>query len=217
MKQKSLVITIAIMLLAMYSFAQLRDIDGNTYKTISLGLQEWMTENLNVGHFRNGDIIPEVRTDEEWRKALAEHKPVYCYYNDFSGYGRTYGKLYNWYAVNDSRGLAPDGWRVPTDFQWTALVAQLGGNTVAGSKMKSRWGWNDNGNGTNESDLTFLPGGHRNIDGTFSGVEGEGCWWSSTESNTKDAWTFSLNSFDGSSSRNSSFKGLGFSVRCFKN
>jgi uncharacterized protein (TIGR02145 family) len=216
MKIKSSLITIAILTIAMHSVAQVTDIDGNIYKTIPIGLQDWMTENLNVSHFRNGDLILEAKTNEEWKKALADHKPAYCYYNDFSGYARTYGKLYNWYAVIDPRGLAPTGWHVPSDFQWTVLIGKFGGNNVAGGKMKSTWGWSNNDNGTNESGLTCLPGGQRKLDGTFINLGGAGYWWSSSESDTNNAWTLTLDDYYGSIYRNSFLKGLGLSVRCFR-
>lgn len=94
---------------------EIKDIDGNMYKTIKIGKQQWMSENLNVNHFRNGDEILEVKTDTEWKKAGIEGKPAWCYYENKSSNGEKYSKLYNWYAINDSRGLAPDGYEIPTE------------------------------------------------------------------------------------------------------
>jgi uncharacterized protein (TIGR02145 family) len=110
------------------------------YKSVKIGNQTWMTENLNVERFRNGDLIPQAKTNVEWEKAGKEGKPAWCYYDNDPKNGAKYGKLYNWYAVNDPRGLAPIGWHIPTDTEWTTLDNQLGDD--AGKKMKSTSGWN---------------------------------------------------------------------------
>ena len=117
------------------------DIDGNFYETVKIGTQEWMTKNLDVATFRNGDPIPEAKTDEEWKKAWEEGKPAWCYYDNDPANGKKYGKLYNWYAVNDSRGLAPHRYHIPSDKEWWKLINFLGGKSVAGAKMKSTSGW----------------------------------------------------------------------------
>jgi uncharacterized protein (TIGR02145 family) len=109
------------------------------YKSVKIGTQTWMAENLNVERFRNGDLIPQAKTNEEWEKAGKEGKPAWCYYDNDPKNGAKYGKLYNWYAVNDPRGLAPAGWHIPTDAEWTTLGDQLGSD---GKKMKSTSGWN---------------------------------------------------------------------------
>ena len=216
MKYKSIFFTIAILGVAIHSVGQIKDIDGNIYRTVPIGLQDWMVENLNVTHFRNGDEIAEVKNNDEWKKALTDHKPAWCYYNNFSGYGKTYGKLYNWYAVIDLRGLAPSGCHIPTDFMLTVLIEKFGSYNSAGGKMKSTWGWNNNGNGNNESGLTCLPGGKCNLDGTFNGVGENGYWWGSSESDIDNAWTFVLGYYENSISRNKFSKGLGLSIRCYK-
>jgi uncharacterized protein (TIGR02145 family) len=120
-----------------------------------------MTENLNVDKFRNGDPIPEAKIDEEWEEADENGEPAWCYYDNDSTNGVKYGKLYNWYAVTDPRGLAPEGWNVPIDEEWTTLIDFLGGEDVAGTKMKSTSGWAESGNGTKESGFSGLPGGNR--------------------------------------------------------
>jgi uncharacterized protein (TIGR02145 family) len=107
-------------------------------QTVTIGTQVWMTKNLNVATFRNGDPIPEAKTDEEWERAGAEGKPAWCYYNNDPKNGTKYGKLYNWYAVNDPRGLAPSGYHVPPDAEWTILTDYLGGEYDAGTKVKSK-------------------------------------------------------------------------------
>ena len=110
-------------------------------KGVAIGTQVWTTKNLDVATFRNGDAIPQAKTDEEWKAAGDNKQPAWCYYENNTANGTKYGKLYNWYAVVDSRGLAPAGWHVPTDEEWTVLSTFLGGEDVAGKKMKSTSGW----------------------------------------------------------------------------
>jgi uncharacterized protein (TIGR02145 family) len=110
------------------------------FKSVKIGNQTWMAENLNVSTFRNGDPIPEAKTNEAWEKAGKDGRPAWCYYENDPKNAAKYGKLYNWYAVNDSRGLAPIGWHIPTDTEWSTLDNQLGDD--AGKKMKSTSGWN---------------------------------------------------------------------------
>ena len=141
-------------------------------QTITIGTQVWMTKNLDVATFRNGDPIPQAKTNEEWEKAGENQQPAWCYYDNDPANGAKYGKLYNWYAVNDSRGLAPSGYHIPSDAEWTILTDFLGGEKVAGTKMKSTDFWADyegnSGNGTNESGFSGLPGGYRYFNGTFT-------------------------------------------------
>lgn len=217
LKTCTFIFAFAFILFAGSSVAQVRDIDGNMYRTVPIGVQDWMVENLQVGHFRNGDQIPEARTDAEWKRALANGEPAYCNYNNLSGDGNGNGKLYNWYAVVDLRGLAPVGWQIPADFDWTVLVGKYGGNMQAGSRLKSKWGWTENGNGSNEAGLAFLPGGQRNPNGSFAGIGTEGYWWSITASDATHAWSFGIDNFNSSINRSSSIKGTRFSVRCFRN
>jgi len=149
-------------------------------------------------------------------KAGENKQPAWCYYENDPANGAKYGRLYNWYAVKDPRGLAPRGWHIPSDDEWTVLTDYLGGEDVAGTKMKSKSGWLDNGNGTNESGFSGLPGGGRDGSGTFGDFGGFGYWWSSTESSTSNAWIRFLNYVDGNVFRYSSLKGKGFSVRCLR-
>ena len=111
-------------------------------QTVTIGNQVWMTKNLDISTFRNGDTIPEAKTNEEWKKAGENKQPAWCYYDNDPANGAKYGKLYNWYAVNDPRGLAPIGYHIPSDAEWTKLTDFLGGESVAGTKMKSKSGWN---------------------------------------------------------------------------
>jgi len=187
-----------------------------SYKSVKIGAQTWMSENLNVSTFRNGDPIPEAKTKEEWEKAGVDGKPAWCLYDNDPKNGAKYGKLYNWYAVNDSRGLAPVGYHVPSDAEWTILTDFLGGQDAAGTKMKSKSGWAENGNGTNTSGFSGLPGGLRGYSGTFYDVGYYGGWWSSTEDVTYGAWYRSLYYGNGYVTRLSGSKLSGFSVRCLR-
>ena len=190
--------------------------DRNTYKTVRIDAQEWMIENLNVGSFRNGDPIPEARSDEEWLKAGQKGNPAWCYYENKSENGGKYGKLYNWYAVTDTRGLAPAGWHVSSDAEWRQTTDFLGGEDAAGTKMKSSNGWTDDGNGTNESGFTGLPGGCRDLNGKFSGIGVIGFWWSSVEYNKELAWYRCIDISPYYVYRTNYYKQNGLSVRCIK-
>ena len=173
---------------------------------VIIGAQVWMTKNLEVTTFRNGDPIPQGESDYEWAIAILNEQPAWCYN------GEHYGKLYNWYAVNDPRGLAPEGWHVPTDQEWTALEKALGENP--GKKMKSIWGWHNKGNGTNTSGFSGLPSGERNVLGTFYNIGKEGNWWSATEVDTDYAVHRGLDYGSDGVCRRGARKFLGLSVRC---
>lgn len=161
----------------------------NFSQTVTIGKQVWMTKNLDVFIFRNGDSIREAKTSEEWKSAGENKQPAWCYYNNDPKNGEKYGKLYNWYAVNDQRGLAPEGWHIPRVTEWDSIIEFLGGEELAGRKMKSKDGWSNNYNGTDESGFGALPGGSRLIEGDFVEVKGftnlngsneAGWWWSSS-------------------------------------
>ncbi len=182
---------------------------------IVIGTQTWAEANLNVSTFRNGDTIPQARTNEEWKVAGETGKPAWCYYNNDPKNGPKYGKLYNWYAVNDPRGLAPDGWSVPGEADWAKLIYYLGGPGVAGDKMKSTTGWSEDYNGHNQSGFNGLPGGYRDDIGSFYKIGNVATWWSSTESKANKAIDFYL-SRTSSADRSISQKQLGESVRCIR-
>ena len=202
---------IALLSISSFGFAQ----------TVAIGTQTWTTKNLNVATFRNGDAILEVKDDAEWLDAWVNEQPAWCYYNNDPKNGTKYGKLYNWYAVNDARGLAPVGYHIPTDDEWTVLSTFLGGEESAGKKMKNSSGWLDEDNGNNSSGFTGLPGGCRiNAVGFFM-VGGFGFWWSASEYDETGAWSRALcrallYHFVSDLSRSSYGKDAGFSVRCVK-
>ncbi len=178
--------------------------------------QVWETKNLDVATYRNGDAIPHVTDSAQWVHLTTG---AWCYYNNDSANGPIYGKLYNWYAVNDPRGLAPAGYHVSTDLEWTSLVACLGGDSTAGGKIKEaglmHW-LTPNTGATNSSGITGLPAGCRDFDGSFKYISSYGIWWSSTMEDSSYAWARDIYYNDGVILRFSDLKILGFSVRCLK-
>lgn len=193
-----------------------KDIDGNVYKTVTIGTQTWMAKNLKVTHYRNSDPIPYVTDKTAWSNQIT---PGYCWYNnDEATYKKTYGALYNWYIVNTGN-LCPSGWHVPTDAEWTTLTNFLGNENIAYNKLKEKGTahWNSANTGeTNEFGFTALPGGHCYYDGNFSFIGYRGYWWSSTEYGTDGAWSRSMSINAGSNTvyRGKYNRQCGFSVRC---
>ena len=157
------------------------DVDGNKYTFVQIGQQVWMDKNLEVETYRNGDVIPQVTDAKEW---AALKTGAWCYHSNNKANGVIYGKLYNWYAVNDPRGLAPKGWHIPSKAEWTTITTFLGGENVAGGKMKATGLslWNSpNFGATNESGFSGLPGDTRyNNIGMFGDIGSFGIWWSDT-------------------------------------
>jgi uncharacterized protein (TIGR02145 family) len=195
-------------------------------QTLTIGSQVWMTKNLDVSNFSNGDIIFQAKTDEEWIKAGEEKKPAWCYYNNDPANETKYGKLYNWYAVNDPRGLAPKGWHIPSEEELVNLSQNLGGNLVSGGKLKSKSGWKNNGNGSDQFGFTGSPGGYRYIvNGSFNDIGIRAIYWTSTEMEIGSPHAhfgllnYKNNEFDMNDFTNPAvvfFKGNGLSVRCLK-
>lgn len=184
---------------------------------VKIGKQTWMSKNLDVTTFSNGELIEEAKNDKEWRKAGKEGRAAWCYYKFKSENGTVYGKMYNWFAVNDPRGLAPKGWHVPSHSEWTALVDFLGGKAVAASKMKSTTGWVEGANGNNSSGLNGLPGGCQNhADGFFTNMLVSAYWWSSTEASGKTAFICNLDQTNEKVYFNDIKKLAGLYVRCVK-
>jgi uncharacterized protein (TIGR02145 family) len=193
------------------------DIDGNVYKTVEIGTQTWMAENLKVEHYRNGDAIPNVTDTTAWGGLTSG---AYCWYNNDSAANSGYGAMYNWYAAADPRNIAPSGWHVPTDAEWTTLINYLGGAAVAGGKMKEagtdHWSAPNSG-ATNESGFTALGGGYRYTDnGSFRQLTLDGDWWSATEVDAPYAMFRNIYYNEASSGRYYYKKQNGFSIRCVK-
>jgi uncharacterized protein (TIGR02145 family) len=196
--------------------------------TVTICMQVWAIKNLDVDRYRNGDPIPKVTDPTAWSVLTTG---AYCYYNnDSATYAATYGKLYNGYAVNDPRGLAPEGWHIPSNDEWNILVKCIdpaadttcsvcSQSTIAGGAMKetgtTHWTAPNNG-ATNSSGFTGLPGGYRINTGNFITVGSYGGWWSSTDFSTTYTWSRRLNYNSSDIFRDFSNKPYGFSVRCLR-
>jgi uncharacterized protein (TIGR02145 family) len=190
------------------------DIDSNIYHTVIIGLQVWMVENLRVTHFRNGDSIPNIIDNTEWAYAGG----AYCNYNHDVKNSILYGRLYNWAAVSNSRKIAPIGWHVASDAEWSILLNYLGGAEIAGGKLKDtvtiHW-LSPNVGATNEKGFTALPAGMRNhMGGGFEALGKMGGWWTST-GDFYYASVYSILNENTKLVRNyGGLKASGFSVRC---
>ncbi len=195
--------------------AQVTDIEGNTYKTVIIGEQEWMVENLNTTKFRNGDEIPQAKSWNEWRDAGENGMPAWCHFHNDPENGKIYGKLYNWYAVTDPRGLAPEGWQLASRDDWFELILETGGQLNAAIALKSKSGWNNDGNGNNENGFSALPGGSRYMQ-EWDEVKNSAYWWTSTKMNTKEAWVISMSSRSDQLFHNYDSKANGYAVRCLR-
>jgi len=208
------------------------DIDGNSYRIVKIRNHRWMTENLRVSKFRNGDIIPEARGAKEWEAYGKAKKPAWCYYNNDPSHNAVFGKLYNWFAVSDPRGLAPEGWRVPQDRDWILLSLSCGGLQEANTLLKSKSGWVDNGNGNDDMRFNGKPGGLRwawlTPDSDFGHKGYNAFWWSASEIDSTYAhcrfislyptgFFVAQNSNGDTLSRADIWnKGIGMSVRCVR-
>lgn len=195
----------------------LTDINGNTYYTIAIGSQVWMAENLRVTKYRNGDPIPDIGVNVAWDTVIT---PASCIISGVSNYSNIYGRLYNWFAVSDSRNICPAGWHVSTDAEWTQLTDYLGGENVAGGKLKEsgKVYWNNSDSlATNESGFTGRPGAMRTLYGGIEVMPGDnGAWWTATQYDSDNAWNRWLSEYDATVSRTNNTKKAGFSVRCVK-
>ena len=199
------------------NYGTVTDIDGNTYKTVTIGSQTWMAENLRTTTYNDGTAIANVTDDDEW---LALTTGAYCNYNNTTSTDTiaTYGRLYNWYAVNTGK-LCPTGWHVPSDAEGAELIDYLGGRSVAGGKLKETGTthWNSPNTGaTNETGFTALPGGYRKYDRSFLVVGDGGYWWSATEYNSSNAWSRDMYYHFSTVYWTYYVKEVGFSVRCVR-
>ncbi len=216
---KSMLLFAGLALVTCFTNAQtVTDIDGNVYHTVTIGNQVWMKENLKVTHYRNGDPIPNVTSGSAWSNLSTG---AYCNYSNNPNQAITYGRLYNWYAATDRRQLAPEGWHVATDAEWTTLTDFAGGLGVAGGKLKERGSlhWlSPNTGATNTYGFTALPGGLIERDGTFWSIQFIASWWCSTEANASEGWARGIFSDAIYVDRGGYYsKKIGFSIRCVKN
>ncbi len=193
------------------------DYDGNFYRTVRIGDQCWMMDNLKVTHYRNGDPIPNVTDAGEWNNLSTG---AYCDYNNDPANADAYGRLYNFCAVYDSRNIAPEGWHVPSDAEWQALADYLGGDELAGGKLKesgtAHW-LSPNTGATNESGFTAYAGGYRSSYGNFINFGSEARFWSSTMYITTEYGWYRYLGYDYSQfMRTWLHSSFGLSVRCVK-
>lgn len=213
---KTIIITIFALqlIIPVNSENQKKKKNSHTIKTVTIGDQIWMCKNLDVDHYRNGDSIPHITDPSKWRNTGTG---AWCYYNNDSTLGKLYGKLYNFYAVIDPRGLAPEGWHIPSDEEWTTLSNVLGGESIAGAKLmetgNKHWVSN-NDSATNETKFTGLPAGARSWDGKFQSLGTSCVFRTSTQRDGATAWIryFGITSLV----RHYYDKEYGFSVRCVK-
>ena len=200
---------------------------GYDYATVLIGDQCWFAENLRSENYDNGDAIPSNLSDGEWETTNSGAVAVYGEDAGCSNYSpdidacdpaqslEEYGRLYNWHAVDDARGLCPSGWHVPTDGEWTVMTDFLGGESVAGVEMKTDYGWSYGGNGTNSSGFSGLPGGFRSLDGYFYVAGDFGYSWSSSPYGSNAWCRFLYSSFE-DVFRSTNGPQSGFSVRCVR-
>ena len=205
------------------TYGTMTDSEGNSYRTIQIGNQTWMAENLRVTKFRDGNAIPNINDTAQWRTTTS---PARCTYREDVANNFLYGNLYNWFAVESPSNLCPRGWHIPTDAEWGILLNLLdskssGGDSVniAGSRMKIAGNvyWDPpNTNASNSSGFSANAGGARFPSGSFGAIRSFGLWWSSTQTDATTAWVRQLGNTSESAARVSYQKTFGFSVRCVK-
>ena len=224
---------VAIILIAFVMFASCSDDEpttpsGDNFETVTIGTQVWMLKNLDVSTYSNGDPIPEVQDKNEWSNLTTGAR---CYYDNDPANGEIYGKLYNWHAVKDSRGLSPEGWHVPSDDEWKTLEMYLGMSqseandwfyrgTNEGSKLAGNYDLWPDGNLRNNTEFgtsgfTAIPGGYRD-DGAFYSLGNYGYWFSSTEYSYSGAISRYVFCTDADVYRHDAGKEVGFSIRCVR-
>jgi len=203
-----------------FTFVNCTDADNNHYAVVKIGNQLWMEENLKTTKYRDGSVIPNLSDSAQWRNTTAG---AYCDYHNLPGEGAAYGHFYNWFAVSDSRNICPFGWHVASDSEWTALTTYLGGDNIAGRKLKAncstRWAYLDTTWGTNECGFTALCTNYRVSTGAWSLAPDNNhdcCFWSSTTMGVGNAWFRSLRWCYGDVFIAPPIKTSGFSVRCIK-
>lgn len=220
MKSTSLIYFLAalgIVLLTAYVATEKTGKQEPTFKEVKIGNQIWMAENLRITHFRNGEPIPYIHSGRgsAWENASRADQPAYCYLHFNRSNHDKYGIIYNWYAIFDPRGLAPEGWRIPTEEDWAVLIEYLGGQEVAGAKLKSTTGWENDTNATNQSGFGALPGGFLNFKGQFdrSGIYS---LWAVSPSNASSSIVYSLSSGKENITLGRTPRGTGRYVRLIK-
>jgi uncharacterized protein (TIGR02145 family) len=195
------------------TYGSVSDIDGNLYKTIIIGTQTWMAENLKVTHYRNNNPIPNISITEIWDTLS---RGAYCDFDSTQSNSAIYGKIYNYYTITDTRNLCPDQWHVATAEEWITLIEYLGGSNIAGGKLKEssflHW-FSPNTGADNSSGFTALPVGIFNS-GTFNSFGIHACWWIAKESDSQYAWVRVLNNYDTQVESKYVDKRFGLTIRC---
>jgi uncharacterized protein (TIGR02145 family) len=188
------------------------------FRTVRIGAQTWMTDNLSVQFFRNGDPIPEAQTISEWLEAGVNRQPAWCHYENEEGYGIRYGKLYNWYAVIDPRNIAPAGFHIPSTYEWTLLLKYIE-KSSGKDVLHSLYEWSSEDFSFDSYGFGVLPSGMRNHKGEFVNRLKGGYFWTSTEMDQIFAFAreFGVNAGNNASSEFGTNKIVGFSIRCIKN
>lgn len=212
----NLIRKIFIVLTLLFSAIEAKSAETNSkgFPSVTIGGKVWMVKNLDVDHYRNGDEIPQVQDPEAWSRLTTG---AWCYYENDSEKGRTYGKLYNWFAVNDSRGPAPQGWHVASDDEWSQLVSATGGDRGSATSLKSKIQWNPPlVRADNRSRFTALPSGYRSNNGKFYLSGSNAGFWSSTEASESSAWYREMFNSYSAVYRVSISKTQGLAVRCVK-
>lgn len=200
-------------------YGTITDVDGNVYHVVTIGTQVWMVENLKTTKYRNGDPIPNVSDGTVWSDLKTG---AYCNYDNNANNSIASGRLYNWYAANDDRIIAPLGWHVPSDAEWTILTTYLGGENVAGGKLKeigtTHW-QSPNTDATNESGFTAIQGGYLDRSGIFNEFETKCFWWSSTtfyDNYNEYAWIRHLSYYNARITKSYMYNSMGCSIRCVR-
>jgi uncharacterized protein (TIGR02145 family) len=192
-----------------------KDQDGNSYKTVKIGTQTWMAENLKVTKYNDGTSIPVITDKKAWDTT---NTAAMCEYDNSNANGTTYGKLYNFYVVESSK-VCPIGWHVPSDQEWITMINFLGGDSIAGNKMKAidntLW-TNLSSNSTNSSGFSGLPGGNRWADGVFDGITRHTTWQTSTEANSTSSFGRYISNTTANVGRSWTSKRYGLYIRCLK-
>ncbi|MBN2747556.1 MAG: fibrobacter succinogenes major paralogous domain-containing protein [Bacteroidales bacterium] len=188
--------------------------DGKVYKTVFVGGQHWMAQNLDASTFLTGDTIPEAKTKDEWVEACENGRPVWCFYDNKLKNGPKYGKLYNWFAVNDARGLAPKGWHVSTKSDWQLILLKLDDEPAWKLKSKNLWSGKM---GSDAFGFCATPGGSRIHNGEFASLKDAGYWWTSDPADETFVYCFYMTYLDYKVELGKHNKWTGHSVRCVKN
>ena len=194
-------------------YGSVTDIDGNTYKTIKIGTQTWMAENLNVTHYKNGDPIANVLDSTEWFNL---DTGAFCNYNNDEANAPIYGRLYNWQAVDNSKGIAPEGWHVPAKYEWETLINYLGGSNGSAPKIRIEGDdyWWAHGIGNNESGFSAIGAGAR-VD-SFKELKGYALWWTSSENTLLGGEYVYIDALNQNIIIINASKQCGMSIRCIK-